>query len=539
VRLSRESKLARAFVVGDLFRSAQAAECGPKTEELPMWPLRGECVVRELFGSNGKYVPEASAAELLQAVERFLESSQDPVLCEPGEDWLAITPDNFVMENRGACAQIQAWDERRNLVRRVVAIERETRGKLVLKVARFPKLEGTLELIDRRRAVRENVPLRSARLEFREQFRRFLRRQLPAYKLAELTTEADLEHTLSPAYPRALLKQGATAWAAIGAAADSGNPDGLLTFGLIWLDYLREREPALAIQGLVLYLPASHAKTTCLRLLFLDPAAAEYRAFVFDEQGLEERVDWRDFGNLDTHLDPYRRRALDLLFVRHPDVETVRRGDGELSFRVRGLEFARTAGPDLLVGFERKRPGNAAEARIWADELARVRSPDAADRSHPLYLKNPEAWLESQVRSQIRELDATLLPQPVYGQVPAFAATDRAVLDLLACDHYGRLAVIELKASEDVHLPLQALDYWMRVRWHAERGEFQNHGYFPKTEIGREVVSAAPRLLLVAPALDFHPSNERVLRYFSPDIAVERVGVGLQWRKELKVMFRS
>ncbi len=57
------------------------------------------------------------------------------------------------------------------------------------------------------------------------------------------------------------------------------HPDGVLTFGLIWLDYLRRREPSLAIQGLVLYLPAGAEKTTCLRLLFLDPAAAQYLRF--------------------------------------------------------------------------------------------------------------------------------------------------------------------------------------------------------------------------------------------------------------------
>ncbi len=193
---------------------------------------------------------EVLGTEILRAVERFLESSQEPVLCEPGEEWLAITPENFVLEARGACIQLQAWDERRNLVRRVTAIQREMRGKLVLQVARFGKLQGgTLELIDRRRALRENVPLRSARLGFREQFRRFLRRQFPACKLAELTTEADLEHTLSPAYPRALLRQGASAWAAIGAAPDASHPDGVLTFGLIWLDYLRRREPSLARTG--------------------------------------------------------------------------------------------------------------------------------------------------------------------------------------------------------------------------------------------------------------------------------------------------
>jgi hypothetical protein len=109
------------------------------------------------------------------------------------------------------------------------------------------------------------------------------------------------------------------------------------------------------------------------------------------------------------------------------------------------------------------------------------------------------------------------------------------VLDLLAIDTSGRVAVIELKASEDVHLPLQALDYWMRVAWHVEHRAFQPNGYFP----GRELVQEPPRMLLVSPALDVHSTNERVLRYFSPKIAVERLGVGLEWRKELKVMHRS
>jgi hypothetical protein len=478
--------------------------------------------------STAAVVATAPGVEIARAVERFLQSSQDPVLHEPGEEWLAITAENFVLEVRGPGAQLQAWDQRRNLVRRVTAIERETPGKLVLKVARFGKLSGTLELIDRRRAERENVSRRTARLEFREQFRRFLCRQFPAYKLAELSTEADLEHTLSPAYPRALLREGASAWAAIGAAPDSCRPDGVLTFGLIWLDYLRRREPSFAVRGLVLYLPTGHEKTTCLRLLLLDPAAAQYRAFVYDpkadDYGLEQRVDLEDYGNLDTHLEPYRRRTFHPPLAG-PDVETIERGDGELSFRVHGLEFARTAGPELLTKLSPKR----------AAELSQLRSADAADQRNPLYRRNPEAWLESEVRRNIQRIDASLMSTPVYGQVPAFAASDRGVLDLLALDHRGRLAVIELKASEDVHLPLQALDYWMRVQWHLERRAFQANGYFP----GYELLTEVPRLLLVSPALELHPSNDSVLRYFSPRIPVERVGVGLEWRKELKVMYRS
>ena len=95
--------------------------------------------------------------------------------------------------------------------------------------------------------------------------------------------------------------------------------------------------------------------------------------------------------------------------------------------------------------------------------------------------------------------------------------------------------MLELKASEDIHLPLQALDYWMRVKWHLDQSEFTRRGYFP----GLVLNNQPPRLLLVSPALDFHPSNERVLRFFSPSIPVEKLGVGLQWRKELKVVFRS
>ena len=482
--------------------------------------------------------------EIRQTIERFLEASQQPVLSEPGEELLAISSANFALDVRHGSLVLQAWNERRNLVRRVTGIVEETKGKLVLRIQRFAKRAGTLALIDLRRPSGQDAALRSGRLEFREQFGRFLRRQFPLYKVAELTMEADLEHSLSPAYPRALLRKGTAAWAAIGAAPDAFHAEGVLTFGLIWLDYLRNRQPELVIQGLVLYLPAGREKTTCLRLLFLDPGVAQFTAFVYGEDGGEDRVDLRDYGNLDTRLEPCRRSVpseLDGLVetvLETPGVEAIERSDGERSLRVHGIEFARTAGAELVFGMERKRaarPSNPGEVLRLASELARLRSPDARDRLNPLYLRNPEAWLESQVRSRIEQLDAPLLPSPVYGQVPAFAAADRGVLDLVAVDSSGRLTVIELKASQDIHLPLQALDYWMRVKWHLDRREFSARGYFPGIELRTET----PRLLLVSPALDFHPSNEGVLRYFLPAIPVERIGVGVNWRKELKVMFRS
>jgi hypothetical protein len=175
-----------------------------------------------------------------------------------------------------------------------------------------------------------------------------------------------------------------------------------------------------------------------------------------------------------------------------------------------------------------------AELERLAQDLAERRSAGAADREHPLYRQNPEAWLESQVRAHLEAIHAPLLPAPVYDQVPAFAGGGRGVIDLLAVERSGRLAVLELKATADLHLPLQALDYWLRVKWHLERNEFSPKGYFP----GVPLITEPPRLFLVSPALEFHPTTETILSYFAPGIEVERVGLGLDWRKELQVMFR-
>jgi hypothetical protein len=111
---------------------------------------------------------------------------------------------------------------------------------------------------------------------------------------------------------------------------------------------------------------------------------------------------------------------------------------------------------------------------------------------------------------------------------------DRGVLDLLAVERSGRLAVLELKATADLQLPIQALDYWLRVKWHLDRDEFTPNGYFPGVELRPE----PPRLFLVSPALEFHPATETILSYFAPAIDVERIGVGVEWRKGLQVMFR-
>ncbi len=147
----------------------------------------------------------------------------------------------------------------------------------------------------------------------------------------------------------------------------------------------------------------------------------------------------------------------------------------------------------------------------------------------------PERWLESLVIRDVHALDHRLNSQFVYSQVPAFSAADRAMIDVLTSTHDGRLAVIELKADEDIHLPLQGLDYWARVRWHHARGEFHKFGYFPGAELNEQ----SPLLLLVAPALRIHPATDTLLRYFSPDVEWNLIAVDEHWRQEVKPVFRK
>jgi hypothetical protein len=143
--------------------------------------------------------------------------------------------------------------------------------------------------------------------------------------------------------------------------------------------------------------------------------------------------------------------------------------------------------------------------------------------------------LESIIRREVTLIDSQLAADCVYSQVPAFTASDRAMIDLLAMTKSGRLAVLELKADEDIHLPLQGLDYWSRVNWHHHRKEFQQFGYFA----GRELSPELPLLYLVSPALRLHPATDTLLRYLSPGIDATIVGINEKWREGVEVVFRK
>ena len=394
--------------------------------------------------------PERRAAgpcgeEARAAIEAFLAGARQPALLEPGEELLPLSDGNFALELRGARLTLQAWDRTRNLTRRVTGLGVASAGRLEMVVERFARREGRLYLLDLARRAGAEMGRRSGRLVFRERFRLFLRRQFPEWTLAELSTEPNLEHSLSPAFPRAFLRHGQHAWAAI-ACPEGGDAAGVVSFGLIWLAYLRRRERRVTVEGLALYLPQGHERTAALRLLCLNPAVARFELFRYSDEDFVAPVDPRDHGNLDTRLEPFRRPAPGVgarwqSIAALGGVEQVLKSGGRTSLRVRGIEFAELDGENLSFGMGQRHPAgehDVEQIERMAGELDRARSPEAADRDHPLYRQYPEAWLESQARAQLQILDATLRPEPVYGQVPAFAGGERGRSDDLVAEDLGR-----------------------------------------------------------------------------------------------------
>lgn len=482
--------------------------------------------------------PAPSFEKVAQRLDAFLLAARKPAILHPGDEPLPLEPAARSITVQPNGVLIEAWGERRTLARRLVAVESESAGRMVFRFEQFGGTKGLLEVVDLD-APRAMPALRSSRRHLlRERLRRWLARQFPGWSVEELTDGADLQHTLSPVFSRALIRRGPRRWAALAAPAEREHADRALTFGLIWLDYLRRRSGA-PVEGLILFLPLAGIGTTRLRSRWI---TAPLVVFGYDVDGHESEVDCADAGNLiqalppaaklgaEPSLDDWARRAL---LIKEVSAE---RTHGGLSLRYLGLEFARREDGQWWSTLETPaRIQREQDLLTAAGQVAEWRAPASSNRTHPFYRRQQEAWMEQLIRRDPAAIDAVLMKSPIYGQLSEWAACDRNVLDLLAVDVSGRLAILELKAQEDPHLPVQALDYWIQSRRHAEEGEFSRAGYFPGIPLSRQ----APRLLLVAPALAFHPTTETILAHFSPEVEVLRVGLAVEWQSELRVVMRA
>lgn len=475
---------------------------------------------------------------------------------EDGE-WLAEFADlHWELRREGKQPLVHLWSDERNLTRRVLRVKERSEDRVVLEVRQFGRTKpAQLEFL---RTDSSRNPKRVTREQFRARFRRILSERFPDAELDTLTAAQDLKHSFSGLYVRGRMHEAARAWALLAAAPteDTAAIEGILTFGILWLDWARSHAEKRAVEGLRLFLPEGATRAVRERVLALSPAT---RVEVYEFSGPDARMqkmDPYDAGNLESWLttrgeiESAMAAARDA-FVRvralAPNASEVARDltarvvprTRDVAFGFRGLEFAWFSAEGVLFGTgdSRQRLTGSSEPALerLLHQIDLHRNALTEETNHFFYRAAPERWLETLIQEDPSRLDAQLDPAHLYSQVPALAAGDRGVLDLLGVTRRGRLVVIEVKASEDIQLPIQAVDYWLRVRRHQREGDFARYGYFG----GVELDPAPPLVWLVAPGLRFHSASDVMLKYLSPEIHVTRIGLNENWRQGVRVIFRQ
>ncbi len=524
---------------------------------------------------------EQTVGQIAVALEEFLGEHPNAVVLEDGKILFDMRTAKYSLATEHGRCTLQLWSEERNVVRRVsCAVERGTVRDRALRMTtlRFGQTRpGMMELLafrDRRTpTTREATRARYLRMLERVMLRG-RSTDWGDWKPDGFRTAMDLERSFGPAYARGSLVRGQHAWAviAVNASEAQATVDGILTLGVLWLAHCRENAGGRRLYvGLRLVVPRGMATLTAARLAWMNRDAAQWELWEFDEKTEElQQRDTADHGNISTRLlqapnettarERFAEEAGRVMQLvpeaMRGEVEQRLRSGTELAFLLYGLEFARVRSGYTGESFNRileitfgtganETPLTEENADDLRELVARLfaRRTHTGEKRDVLYRMQPERWLESVLRRDVSLIDEKLDAAHVYTQVPAFAAADRGMLDLLSVNKDGRLAVIELKADDDLHLALQGLDYWVRVRWHHQQnpdpmsglGEFQRHGYFG----GVRLSEGAPRLYLVAPALRVHPATETVLRYLSPRVEWTLVALNEGWRKKVNVVWRK
>jgi hypothetical protein len=414
---------------------------------------------------------------------------------------------------------------------------------------------ATLELVPRASARAGVEAVRAARLRLCMQLAQLACASLPGAQVERVRLSMGARRTEPGRYARIILRPRGELLAVSGPVVTTAarDVDALLTSALLWWLRLQRQARFAGLRKLWLVVPRELTEATTHRLALL-------RAEVRRDISLYERDEaWQTLTPLNgpdlpqlcaaaprslkaPRVDLSATAARIVAFA--PDaIDVVRARYGE-TLRYHGLAFARVR---RTLGREHVWFGTSARRLLtedsWPelakllDELATHRCADAHDHRHALYAPAPEAWLESLLRRDITRLDPGLILAPLHAQLRAAAQTSSGArpVDLLALRRDGRLAVIELKVSEDAALPLQGADYWRRVEAHRRAGHIAKANLFGDLPIAAE----PPLLYLVAPIFRFHRAFQPLARLLTPEIDLYRFDLNEDWRAGVRVARRE
>lgn len=349
------------------------------------------------------------------AVDRALGELAASGAVEIREDgqWLAgLSAMHYELRRSGKALLVHLWSDERNLTRRVVNVKEQTSDRIVFEVQRFGRTRpGRLEFL------RTDSPRNAGRVtreQFRERFRRFLAERFPDSTIDSLTASPDLEHSFSGVYLRGRMHEGVREHALIAASPDESSAviEGILTFGILWLDWAREHTDKRAVEGLRVFVPEGTSRFIRERALGLT-AMVRLEIFEFNErEGTIRKMDPADVGNLQSKLvaradaesalgaageamDRVRSLAADSGVSKGMAARVVA-GTNEVAFCFRGLEVARWSREGITFGphhaterlTERTRP----RLQRLMSELNVYRSSLADDTNHWLYRSAAERW---------------------------------------------------------------------------------------------------------------------------------------------------
>ena len=493
-----------------------------------------------------------SIEDLKERIEAFLLGLRRPILSEPGRDFVDLTTSNYSFDSQYNKLLWHIWNDQTNLVRQITGIHKESANRMELRYQKFGKgPPGSLVVADSKSGS-EQMGRKAARVRFALSLKRYLSQLFPGWNIDDLHTEPDLHHSFSGRYTRCVLAKGQQTWAVIGCSEHEGmqTTEDILTYGLLWLDWLRNHETDSVCEGLRIFLPPGRSDTSLQRMSALNSEIAKWELY---ETGTEiKRLDRKDVGNLRTNFaiasslpNPRKTNSdgatdyIEIIRRINPDIVVTQGVEDRLALSLNGLVFARETqnGIAFRVGREQTplKDDNFDQLKRLIQSISRIRSARSDSSQHPYYRLQPERWMQSAIVRQIELLSLDLDPTLLYEQVPATSGIQHGLIDLMGITARGRLVVAEFKASEDIHLPLQALEYWIRLRWQQQSGELQRMGYFPNRVISRE----SPLLALICPALQFHSTTDTVTKYFAPEIDIIKIGLNEEWRNQIQVLFRN
>ena len=508
--------------------------------------------LRERSGTFWSDADHLGHQQLKARIEKWIQQQTSPVLYRQGRRLDLLKLVHFSLDCILRSLVLNCRIPGGNLRARVLQASQDDCGTVVLQTA----VRGRIEIFEIRPAVETLLsrPLEETRSDFQKTVENLILKYFPKVEILRSAVSADLEHSLSGKYVRLQFRAGNSRWVAIAACPQENQAtvDGMLSSGLLWRGFLEQRGLA-GRDKLLLLAPSNRLLVLKSRLGWISGAGRDIQLMEMDaEAETLTPVDLGDCGNLDTALTQvqpcFNGRSLD-------DEERVRRvlglapeqitwsqsgNNNRIVFCIRGLEFAQ-----LQFGHRSRLTfGSGMRAVVrtesdW-DYLSKTVDQILGQQSTALragdsrYAPKPERWLESLILRDIRAIDARLDPRFVYPQVPALLGGDRGMIDILTATHEGRLALLELKVGEDIELPMQGLDYWLRVRWHHSRNEFQNHGYFP----GVSLSPLPPLLFFVCPEFRYHSTFPVLTRKIDSAVPLIQVGINENWREGVTVVMR-